>query len=137
MRRFFIGLLAGMIAGWLAAKWRLGRGAGAGLMEPESEPRRIALPDLPWSGDDEEREVPAVEPVVGEAAQVVKEQAEDVLDHARKVIEDSEPLLAYCARCRAKRPLQNPEPDVTKDGRPAVRGTCPECGANMFRFVSA
>lgn len=49
---------------------------------------------------------------------------------------NQEPLLAYCPRCRTKRPIQDPEPTVTKDGRSALRGTCPECGTNMFRFAS-
>ncbi len=43
-------------------------------------------------------------------------------------------LEAYCPRCRAKRVIRDPQPVFTANGRPAVRGTCPVCGAKMFRF---
>ncbi len=43
-------------------------------------------------------------------------------------------LEAYCVRCRAKRPLQNPEPIFLSNGRAATRGTCPECGATLVRM---
>ncbi len=133
MRRFIIGLLIGIALGWMVAWWRLGRAGQVGLTEEGREPLRIALPDLPqW----EEEEVPMPEPVTAKFAEGAQEVAGDVLASARAAIAESEPLLAYCARCRVKRPIQNPEPTVTSDGRPAVRGTCPECGANMFRFVS-
>lgn len=137
MRRFLAGLLVGIVAGWVAAWWWLGQADRRGPIVSEQEPMRIALPDLPW-GEKEEGEVPAAEPVVtDEVAEPVEKTAEDALARAREAIDISEPLMAYCARCRTKRPMQDPEPAVTKDGRPAARGTCPECDANMFRFVSA
>jgi len=43
-------------------------------------------------------------------------------------------LEAYCVRCRAKRPMQDPEPVFTANGQPATRGTCPECGTTLFRM---
>jgi len=43
-------------------------------------------------------------------------------------------LEAYCVRCRAKRPLQNPEPIFLSNGRAATRGICPECGATLVRM---
>ncbi len=43
-------------------------------------------------------------------------------------------LEAYCVRCKAKRPLKDPEPVFTAAGRPAVRGTCPVCGTTLFRM---
>lgn len=134
MRRFFIGLLVGIIAGFVVAWWRLGRRAGMGPAQVEREPMRIALPDVPV-GDGDEDEIPTVKPVGAEAGGSVQDVA-DVLARAREAVAGPEPLMAYCARCRAKRAIQNPEPTASKDGRPAVRGTCPECGANMFRFVS-
>ncbi len=45
-----------------------------------------------------------------------------------------EKLEAYCVKCKAKRPMQNPEPYFTASGRPAVRGTCPVCGTRMTRM---
>ena len=44
------------------------------------------------------------------------------------------PLEAYCTRCKTKRPIENPQPVFTANGRPAVKGTCPVCGATLFRF---
>lgn len=132
MRRFIVGLLVGAAAGWMIAWWRLGQAGQVSPVGPGEEPTRIPLPDLPWGEED----VSAPEPVIPEAAEQVEAVSEDVLAYAREALESSEPLLAYCARCRAKRPIQDPEPAATRDGRPAVRGTCPECGANMFRFVS-
>ncbi|MFQ5854209.1 MAG: hypothetical protein ACE5LU_00995 [Anaerolineae bacterium] len=54
MRRFFIGLLIGVIAGFAVAWWRLDRARRMGPAEVELEPVRIALPDLPLGDGDEE-----------------------------------------------------------------------------------
>ena len=40
---------------------------------------------------------------------------------------------AYCVKCRTKREMKNPEPVTMKNGRPASKGTCPECGKGMYR----
>ncbi len=41
---------------------------------------------------------------------------------------------AYCMKCRTKREMKNPEKVTLKNGRPATRGTCPNCGTKMFRI---
>ena len=41
---------------------------------------------------------------------------------------------AYCVKCRTKREIKDPEEVTLKNGRPAVKGTCPECGTNVFRI---
>ena len=41
---------------------------------------------------------------------------------------------AYCVRCRTKREIKNPEEVTLKNARPAMKGTCPECGTNVFRI---
>ncbi|MDP6100924.1 MAG: DUF5679 domain-containing protein [Dehalococcoidia bacterium] len=33
----------------------------------------------------------------------------------------------YCMKCRTKREIKNPERVILKNGRPATRGTCPNC----------
>lgn len=43
-------------------------------------------------------------------------------------------MEAYCFKCRDKREIQNPENVTLKNGRPAVRGTCPVCGTTVFRI---
>jgi hypothetical protein len=41
----------------------------------------------------------------------------------------------YCVKERKKVAIKDPEKTVTKNGREAVRGTCPDCGTTIFRFV--
>jgi hypothetical protein len=41
----------------------------------------------------------------------------------------------YCVKERKKVAIKDPEKTVTKNGREAVRGTCPDCGITIFRFV--
>ena len=41
---------------------------------------------------------------------------------------------AYCVKCRQKREIQNPEETKLKNGRPAVKGVCGECGTKVFRI---
>jgi hypothetical protein len=45
-------------------------------------------------------------------------------------------VSGYCMRCKTKRPIQNAQRETTESGRPAARGTCPVCGANMFTFLA-
>ena len=44
------------------------------------------------------------------------------------------PMEAYCMKCRVKREIQNPTQVTLKNGRPATQGTCPTCGAKVFRI---
>ncbi len=46
----------------------------------------------------------------------------------------AETLTAYCVKCKTKRPIANPEPVFTANGRPGTRGVCPECGTTLFRM---
>lgn len=41
---------------------------------------------------------------------------------------------AYCVKCKAKREVQDPEQVTMKNGRKALKGTCPECGTKMFKI---
>lgn len=41
----------------------------------------------------------------------------------------------YCVHCRQKREIKDPEQVTLKNGRKAVRGTCPVCGTKVLRFV--
>jgi len=42
----------------------------------------------------------------------------------------------YCVKCRAKRPVKDGFLTETKNGRPMAKGTCPECGTKVSRFLS-
>ena len=41
---------------------------------------------------------------------------------------------AYCVKCRTKREIKDAKETTLINGRPAMTGTCPECGTNMFRI---
>ena len=41
---------------------------------------------------------------------------------------------AYCVKCRDKREIKDPVETTLKNGRLAMKGTCPKCGTNMFRI---
>ena len=43
-------------------------------------------------------------------------------------------IWAYCLKCRVKREMKNPITITLKNGRPAVQGVCPRCGARMSRL---
>ena len=43
-------------------------------------------------------------------------------------------VQAYCVKCRAKRDIKDPKEVKLKNGRPAVKVTCPTCGTNVFRI---
>jgi pimeloyl-ACP methyl ester carboxylesterase len=43
-------------------------------------------------------------------------------------------IEVYCAKCKTKRKMLFPVEGMSKDGRPAVRGTCEACGSNLHRF---
>lgn len=45
------------------------------------------------------------------------------------------PDTAWCVRCESMQPIQNPRRITFKNGAPAIRGTCLECGMTIYRIV--
>ena len=45
----------------------------------------------------------------------------------------TEPITAYCFKCREKRPIPEPQATFNKRGGPITRGLCPVCGTKMVR----
>lgn len=43
-------------------------------------------------------------------------------------------IEAYCVKCKAKKEMQSPVEGKTKNDKPIVRGSCPECGTTMCRI---
>jgi phage shock protein A len=99
-------------------------------------------------------------PVESEVAKVpqpleLSEEAEDLSPPPLKLSEEVEDLSpqplelsdeledvtppadvkAYCVKCKAKRLMRDPKWVLLANERPAWKGTCPECGSTMFRFV--
>jgi hypothetical protein len=42
----------------------------------------------------------------------------------------------YCVKCRKKQAIKEGTVGKTSKGRPMARGTCPECGTTVTRFLS-
>ena len=43
-------------------------------------------------------------------------------------------VQAHCFKCKTRRNMQSPRAVYTKTGRPASKGACPTCGANLLRI---
>lgn len=43
-------------------------------------------------------------------------------------------IEGYCVKCRTKKVMKSISDSVTKDGKPMVRGICPDCGTRMVRM---
>jgi len=41
----------------------------------------------------------------------------------------------YCVKCKAKREIQGANEIVMKNGRRALKGTCPVCSTGMFKIL--
>ncbi|MDX1520399.1 MAG: type I DNA topoisomerase [Anaerolineae bacterium] len=46
----------------------------------------------------------------------------------------SEPIIAYCVKCKEKREMTEPEAVYTANGTPGTRGVCPVCATKMFKM---
>lgn len=40
----------------------------------------------------------------------------------------------YCVKCRGKKEVSDPENITMKNGKKALKATCPDCGTKMFRI---
>jgi hypothetical protein len=43
---------------------------------------------------------------------------------------------AYCVKCKTKREIKDPKEVTMKNGRHALKGTCPVCGTTIQSFLS-
>ena len=41
----------------------------------------------------------------------------------------------YCMKCKVKKEMMDVKEVTMKNGRPAIKGTCPSCNTNMFCIV--
>ena len=44
---------------------------------------------------------------------------------------------AYCVKCRKKNDMKDAEKVTMKNGRPAMKGKCSECGTGMYKILSS
>jgi len=40
----------------------------------------------------------------------------------------------YCVKCKGKKEMKDTEEITMKNGRPATKGTCPDCGTKMYKI---
>jgi uncharacterized protein DUF5679 len=45
------------------------------------------------------------------------------------------PMNAYCVGCKQSVPMKNPMATTLGNGTPAMKGSCPGCGASVFRIT--
>ncbi|OPZ23181.1 MAG: hypothetical protein BWZ03_00610 [bacterium ADurb.BinA186] len=47
-------------------------------------------------------------------------------------------ITFYCVKCRAKKDVDDARVERTslKNGRPAAKAVCPDCGTGMFKILS-
>lgn len=41
----------------------------------------------------------------------------------------------YCVKCKAKQEIKGAKEVTMKNGRNALKGTCPSCGTGMFKIL--
>jgi hypothetical protein len=41
----------------------------------------------------------------------------------------------YCVKCKARKEITDAIEEVMKNGRKAIKGKCPTCGAVMFKII--
>ena len=44
-------------------------------------------------------------------------------------------MEGYCVKCKSKREIKDGNEVTMKNGRKAMKGSCPTCGTGMFRIL--
>lgn len=47
------------------------------------------------------------------------------------------PEIGFCVKCKAKQPIVDGEQVTMKNGRPALKGKCGECGTGMYKMLKS
>jgi NAD-dependent SIR2 family protein deacetylase len=42
---------------------------------------------------------------------------------------------AYCVKCKKKVEIKDAQKVTMKNGRPALKGVCPECGTGVYKIL--
>ncbi|HAM41822.1 MAG TPA: hypothetical protein DDX89_02910 [Candidatus Omnitrophica bacterium] len=46
-------------------------------------------------------------------------------------------MEAYCVKCKAKKEMKDAQKVKMKNGRPAMKGRCPDCGTGLYRILTS
>lgn len=41
----------------------------------------------------------------------------------------------YCVKCKASKEMKDEQKVTMKNGRPAAKGKCPDCGTGMYKIL--
>ena len=44
-------------------------------------------------------------------------------------------MEAYCVKCKKKTTMKEAQKVTMKNGRPAMKGKCPDCGTGLYRIM--
>ena len=58
-------------------------------------------------------------------------------NHAQSRSVENEMPTAYCVKCKTSIEIKDPQNVTLKNGKPAVKGVCPNCGTSVFRIGKA
>lgn len=122
MWQFLAGLVVGLALGWWL-DWYLSR-EDARALRAEVAQKNATIAKL-------QKEL--LEARQSEARPAPRPEAAPA--PAKAHAEPEETVTAYCVKCRAKRPMQNPRRVTLSNGRPALKGTCPVCHTGLFRTI--
>lgn len=64
------------------------------------------------------------------ATSPIPSRAHDIAQHGNS-------SFAYCVKCKSKKQIRDPLSVTMKNGRPAIRGYCLDCGTKVFRIGSS
>ena len=110
---------------------------------PQFAPPRTFVPPPPTAAPARKPDLgeppaatPAPAPPVAETPPASTESADAAAEVSEAGDSAEIEISGYCMRCKTKRLIQNAHRETTESGRPAARGTCPICGANMFTFLA-
>jgi RNase P subunit RPR2 len=59
------------------------------------------------------------------------------LYHGQPRSVENEMPQAYCVKCKTSIEIKDPQNVTLKNGKPAVKGVCPNCGTSVFRIGKA
>ena len=112
---------------------KTGKAAINAASKPTAEASETAISSQPAIQED----------VVEPSGTPVAKMSEAAVSNPPVAQEDTQGLVgvqkveAYCVKCKKKMAMQDPQEVTTKNGRPALRGTCPVCGTGLFRIGHA
>ncbi len=59
----------------------------------------------------------------------------DIGHGVKKSKEGPQMTEGYCVKCKAKKEMKDAQEVTMKNGRKAMKGTCPDCGTGMYKIM--